>query len=80
MTRQSAHGMQLSASALEDLRKMASELRDGVADFVLPSALGDTSRQDDMVGRPLLKKRDYSSGTRSVQTAADTVAIADSHD
>lgn len=36
VTRHSAHGLQLSASALEDLRLMASELKDGVAEFSLP--------------------------------------------
>jgi len=36
VTRHSAHGLQLSASSLEDLRLMATELKDGVAEFSLP--------------------------------------------
>ena len=36
VTRHSAHGLQLSASSLEDLRLMASELKDSVAEFSLP--------------------------------------------
>jgi len=59
VTRQSAHGMQLSASALDDLRLMASELRDSVADFVMPRKSPRADQADDIVGRPLLKKRDY---------------------
>lgn len=40
VTRRSAHGMQLSASALEDLKHMAGELRSGVSGFVLPPTTG----------------------------------------
>jgi len=47
VTRRSAHGMQLSAAALEDLRHMAVELRNGVSDFVLPA--GSTRGQADNV-------------------------------
>ena len=36
VTRQSSHGLRLSASALEDLRLMSSELQDSVAEFSLP--------------------------------------------
>jgi len=36
VTRQSAHGLQLSASSLEDLRLMSSEMRDSVTEFSLP--------------------------------------------
>lgn len=36
VTRQSSHGLRLSASALEDLRLMSTELRDSVAEFSLP--------------------------------------------
>lgn len=36
VTRHSAHGLQLSASSLEDLRLMAGELKDSVAEFSLP--------------------------------------------
>lgn len=36
VTRQSSHGLRLSASALEDLRLMSVELRDSVAEFSLP--------------------------------------------
>lgn len=60
VTRRSSHGMQLSAAALEDLRHMATELRGGVAGFVLPSAAKKGGRKDDMVERPLLKKRELS--------------------
>ncbi len=38
VTQHSAHGLRLSATALEDLRLMANELRDGVADFSLPAS------------------------------------------
>lgn len=38
VTRHSAHGLQLSASSLEDLRLMAAELKDGVAEFSLPQS------------------------------------------
>jgi len=36
VTRQSSHGLRLSASALEDLRLMSTELQDSVAEFSLP--------------------------------------------
>ena len=36
VTRQSAHGLQLSASSLEDLRLMSAEMRDSVTEFTLP--------------------------------------------
>ena len=36
VTRQSAHGLQLSASSLEDLRLMSTEMRDSVTEFTLP--------------------------------------------
>lgn len=58
VTKQSAHGMQLSASALDDLKKMAIELRDGVSDFVVPVQHRNGSQDDAMVSRPLLKKRE----------------------
>ena len=67
VTRRSAHGMQLSAAALGDLRVMASELRDGVSDFVLPPASKRFAQAgNDIVGRPLLKKREQ---PRSVSTS-----------
>jgi len=70
VTRRSAHGMQLSASALGDLRVMATELRDGVSDFVLPPVHERWSHKNDIVGRPLLKKRE--SGSQVGSDAGDT--------
>jgi len=75
VTRQSAHGMQLSASALEDLRRMASELRDGVTDFVLPAQHGQSPQHVDTVDRPLLKKRDLSNSTMDDDTRSGTEKI-----
>ncbi|MBX2823371.1 MAG: methyl-accepting chemotaxis protein [Gammaproteobacteria bacterium] len=72
VTRQSAHGMQLSASALEDLRRMATELRDGVADFVMPAQHGQSPRHVDIVSRPLLKKKDYLNSADDTDTLAGT--------
>lgn len=45
VTRHSAHGLQLSASSLEDLRLMASELKDSVAEFSLPENDQQTIRR-----------------------------------
>ena len=57
VTRQSSHGLRLSASALEDLRLMSVELRDSVAEFSLPerdvaaiAARTDSIRSHEHVG------------------------------
>lgn len=66
VTRHSAHGLRLSASALEDLRLMSTELRDSVSDFSLPESdqrlisrrsediLGQTPARRHPDGRPNL--------------------------
>lgn len=74
VTRQSAHGMQLSASALDDLKKMAVELRDGVADFVVPSRPAIVDRGDEIISRPLLKKREI-----AASVSDSTGQLADSN-
>jgi len=84
VTRRSAHGMQLSAAALEDLRHMATELRDGVSDFVLPNgahrAKSDTASAS---GGPSLKvraaitTRPLSNAQARKAVAGDSVTTAD---
>ncbi len=80
VTRRSAHGMQLSASALDDLKLMATELRDDVADFSLPAGRRLHALPHDPDETALLKAEDIRERAAKLSEAGGRPALNDTLD
>ena len=80
VTRRSAHGMQLSASALDDLKLMATELRDDVADFSLPAGRRLHALPHDPDETALLKAEDIRERAARLSEAGGRPALNDTID